>query len=171
VVHIARDSINIRPAALTGPDGDAVSRLLEAYLMQTEIEKLLHLGGTPAGDGLSERYRREVDNPARAYGNAVVYVAETDSPVGVVVVQQKATSSEIKRVWVDPGSRGRRVGSALIDVALSHATRPIRLTVWDWREDAVRLYRSRGFMPVESWDVRPRLLCMELRHDPSQSAR
>ena len=157
------DSLNIRPADLTGPDNDAVSRLVEAYLRQTELEKVLYLGEAHVGAGLPDRYRAEVDNPARAYENAVVYLAELGSPVGVVVVQQNMTASEIKRVWVDPSARGLRVGSALLDAVLSERTRPLRLTVWDWRADAVKLYRARGFIPVESWEDRPRLLCMELR--------
>ncbi|KQP00322.1 hypothetical protein ASF30_22095 [Leifsonia sp. Leaf264] len=153
----------MRPADLTGADNDAVSRLVEAYLRKTEDEKVLYLGEAHGGADLPDRYRPEIDNPARAYENAVVYVAELGSLVGVVVLQQNVTTAEIKRVWVDPSARGLRVGSALIDAALSQTTRPVRLTVWDWRDDAVRLYRTRGFIPVESWEDRPRLLCMELR--------
>lgn len=157
------DSIRIRPADLTGADNDAVSRLVEAYLRKTEDEKVLYLGEAHGGADLPDRYRPEIDNPARAYENAVVYVAELGSLVGVVVLQQNVTTAEIKRVWVDPSARGLRVGSALIDATLSQTTRPVRLTVWDWRDDAVRLYGTRGFIPVESWEDRPRLLCMELR--------
>jgi GNAT superfamily N-acetyltransferase len=162
-VQAEPDSIEIRPADLTGPDNEAVSRLVEAYLRQTEAEKALYLRQAHGGADLPGRYRAEVDDPALAYQNAVVYIAELDSPVGVLVVQRNVTTSEIKRVWVDPSARGRRVGSALIDAAVNQQNRPIRLTVWDWRDDAVRLYRSRGFIPVESWEDRPRLLCMELR--------
>lgn len=140
-----------------------MSRLVEAYLRQTEIEKVLHVGDPAVGAGLPVRYRAEVDDPGRAYENAVVYVADAGSVVGVAVLQQNSDTSEIKRVWVDPSARGLGMGSALIDAILSRHTRPLRLTVWDWRDDAMRLYRSRGFIPVESWDDRPRLVCMELR--------
>jgi GNAT superfamily N-acetyltransferase len=112
-----------------------------------------------------------IDNPAQAYKNAVVYIAEVDySPVGVVVIQQNLAAREIKRVWVDPRARGRRVGSALIDAALSQKDLPIRLTVWERRNDAIQLYRKRGFIPVTSWDDRPRLLCMEHRPTPPTSS-
>lgn len=159
-----RHPITVRPADLTGPDNAAVARLVEAYLLQTEREKVVHLGQTAEDPGLPARYRAEVDDPARAYADSTVYITASDEPVGVVVVQQNETSVEIKRVWVDPAARGRRVGSALVDAALgSSARRPVRLTVWDWREEAVQLYRSRGFRVVESWEDRSRLLCMELR--------
>lgn len=105
-----------------------------------------------------------MDDPARTYADAVVYLAESDSPVGVVVVQRGDAASEIKRVWVDPRARGRRVGSALIDAVLrDHGPGPLRLTVWDWRDDAVQLYLARGFVRAESWEDRPRLVCMERR--------
>jgi len=158
-------SLTVRPADLAGPDNAAVGRLVEAYLTQTESEKAVHLGeGHDAkAQELPERYRDEVDDPRRAYAGSVVWVAESNgSLVGLVVVQQSEAAREIKRLWVDPAARGLRVGSALMDAALGHRDLPLRLTVWDWRHDAVRLYRARGFVVVESWDDRPRLLCMQL---------
>ncbi len=132
--------------------------------MQTEREKATYLGGTFTDADLPERYRQEVDHPERAYQGAAVYVAGLgNSPVGVVVVQQTAGAREIKRVWVEPSARGHRVGAALIDAAIRQQDIPIRLTVWDWRDDAIRLYGKRGFIPVPSWEDRPRLLCMEIR--------
>ena len=114
-----RDSPLIRLADLAGPDCVAVSHLVEAYLIQTEREKADQLGGTFTGPDLPERYRREIKDPATAYANATVYIAELfDLPVGVVVVQHSAEAHEIKRVWVDPSARGHRVGSALIDAAI-----------------------------------------------------
>jgi ribosomal protein S18 acetylase RimI-like enzyme len=160
--------LTVRPADLDGPDNSAVGRLVEAYLKQTESEKASHLGeGDDAHThGLPERYRDEVADPRRAYADSAVSVAEANgSLVGLVVVQQNKAVREIKRLWVDPGARGLRVGSALMDSALTRRDLPIRLTVWDWRDGPMRLYRSRGFDLVESWDDRPRLLCMELAPD------
>lgn len=78
------------------------------------------------------------------------------------MVQQVRDGVEIKRLWVDPRARGQRVGSALLDAACYSANSlPMRLTVWDWRDDAIGLYRSRGFVAVPTWDRRPRLVCME----------
>lgn len=161
-MHVGKNEINVRPADLGGPDADAVSRLVEAYLLQTEREKATD-GGEAASD-LAEHYRREVEDPARAYENGDVYLAELGGEaVGVaVVVQNEATSFEIKRVWVDPSARGHRIGSTLLDAAVEGRDRPVRLTVWDWRAGAVRLYQSRGFIRVDSWDDRPGLICMEL---------
>ena len=164
--------IHVRPADLTGPDSGVVSYLVEAYLRRTEFEKATHLGGLGAEADPPKRYRDEVENPARAYENATAYLAELNQvPVGVIVVQHNMANREIKRVWVEPSARGRRVGSALIDAVLSQQDQPVRLTVWDWRRDAIQLYRARGFAPVASWDDRPRLVCMELPLTSPEDAR
>ena len=167
-----RDSINVRVADLAGPDNATVSRLVEEYLKRTEFEKARFLGQRTVEADLPMRYRSEVEDPSRAYENASVYLGElNDVPVGVVVVRHGVAAREIKRVWVDPKARGHRVGSALIDAAVRQRDLPLRLSVWEWREDAVKLYRKRGFIPVVPWDDRPRLLCMELREVPAAGVR
>jgi GNAT superfamily N-acetyltransferase len=160
-VNIEERRLSVRRAELGGRDDADVGRLVGAYLTQTEAEKAEHLG-TETGDELTQRYRVEVESPEHAYGQAMVYVAElNDTAVGVVVIHEDAGVREVKRVWVDPDARGQRVGSALLDTALDLGDLPVRLTVWDWRDDAIRLYRKRGFTSVSSWEERPRLICME----------
>nr|WP_243843593.1 GNAT family N-acetyltransferase [Microbacterium endophyticum] len=111
---------------------------------------------------LPAAYQDEVNAPASTFRDAAVYLAEIDStPVGIAVVKHVDDATEIKRLWAQPEARGRGVGSALLDTITSHHGGPIRLTVWDWRADAIRMYRSRGFALVTPWDERPRLVCME----------
>jgi GNAT superfamily N-acetyltransferase len=154
----------VRIADLSGPDAAAVSHLVGAYLFRTEREKETHLGEPSALESLPERYQDEVAHPASAYDGATVLLAERDgASVGVAVVHETGAANELKRLWVDPGARGHRVGSALIDAALELDDRPVRLTVWDWRVDAITLYRRRGFVEVSSWEERDRLLCFEYR--------
>lgn len=159
--------LDVRPADLAGPDAIEVSRLVKAYLLQTEREKAHHLGTAATDSGLPARYADEVEDPARAYTHATAHLAELGGvAVGVVVVQQLAYAVEIKRVWVDPQARGQRAGGALLDAAIAGHDLPIRLSVWDWRDEAIRLYRTRGFVTVPTWDDRPRLICMEKRPQP-----
>ncbi|WP_181157490.1 N-acetyltransferase [Microbacterium sp. MYb62] len=84
--------------------------------------------------------------------------------VGVVVLSVSDDVAEIKRLWTEPEVRGRGVGSALLDAALHDAAAlgvaQVRLSVWDWRGGPMRLYESRGFERVPSWDDRERLVCM-----------
>lgn len=157
----------IRSADLTGPDALEVGAAVRAYLEQTGLEKNQHIP-SPVRDTaalLPDRYLREVEDPALAYAEHRVLVAQLDgSVVGVVVLSERDGIAEIKRLWAVPAVRGRGVGSALLDAALRGAVglgaREVRLSVWDWREGAVRLYESRGFERVPSWDERERLICM-----------
>jgi ribosomal protein S18 acetylase RimI-like enzyme len=157
----------IRTADLEGPDALEVGAAVRAYLQQTEFEKSLQEPGPEpdAAAPLPERYVREVVDPAAAYAGHRVRVAQLGGRVvGVVVLSPQGAVAEIKRLWAVPEVRGRGVGSALLDAALRDAedlgASAVRLSVWEWREGAVRLYGSRGFERVSSWDDRERLLCM-----------
>ncbi|MGR6743157.1 GNAT family N-acetyltransferase [Microbacterium arborescens] len=155
----------------------AVSGLLRDYHLQTEHEKALHgvtaggvtaggvTAGGVAGAALPARYRVEVDDPAEAFAGAAVAVAEDDvGAVGVVVLQPSGRDVELKRLWVAPAGRRRGVAAALVTYASEHAERAeadgLRLSVWDWRSDALALYRSRGFTVEPSWESRERLVCL-----------
>lgn len=139
-----------------------VSDLVRTYLVQTEIEKRERGLAEPASaDTLPPQYEKEVDAPSAAYHDCVTLIAEeVDRPVGVVVVRVSGDEAEIKRLWTDPSVRGKGVGGALLDAALEVGGSGVRLSVWHWRAAAIRLYESRGFVPVTSWDDRDGLVCM-----------
>ncbi|WP_307358761.1 GNAT family N-acetyltransferase [Microbacterium murale] len=148
---------------MDGPDGEVVGDLVRTYLLHTEHEKVERGLAQPTEHGaLPSAYRGEADDPALAYAGSHVLVAELDSRVvGVVVVKPGDEATELKRLWTDPGVRGRGVGSALLEAAIAITPGTIRLSVWDWRPDPIRLYESRGFTRVPSWEARERLVCME----------
>jgi GNAT superfamily N-acetyltransferase len=157
-------SLVVRDADLDGPDAAAVADLVGAYLRQTEREKAVHLAGRTrdAAAPLPSAYLAEVADPRAAYAGWSVRLAELgDGAAGVGVVRTTAEATEVKRLWADPARRGLGVGSALLDAVLERHPGTIRLSVWDWRHDAARLYESRGFREAASWDPRPRLVCME----------
>ena len=154
-------TIVIREASFP-EDEAAVSSLLDDYLRQTEAEKADH-GLTARFAALPERYAREIADPENSLAGMRVLVASVDgTDCGIVVVSTDAGTSEIKRFWTTPAARGHGVGTGLIGEALGRATRPVRLSVWDWREPAIRMYRALGFSPAAAWDERERLLFFEL---------
>lgn len=146
-------------AAENGPAG-----LLAAYHLRTQAEK-----GEAVDDvaGLPHRYRAEIVDPRTAFRDDVVLLAlDTDTAVGCLVVTAPVGGRcEIKRLWTDPAFRGRGVASGLVGAALAHAAESgvetVRLSVWEWRTDAVSLYERLGFTVAESWDEREQLVCME----------
>ncbi|GAA3654357.1 GNAT family N-acetyltransferase [Microbacterium marinilacus] len=151
-------------------DARAVARLLEDYLRQTEREKAEH-GLAPGGAGrLPPRYQAEVDDPATAFADAVVVVAEAAGSVaGVAVLMEPcgdAVAAEIKRLWVDPAFRRAGIGRLLLQECVDRAAGVVRLSVWDWRTPAVRAYEGLGFVQVPSWESRERLICMERTAPP-----
>jgi GNAT superfamily N-acetyltransferase len=154
----------VRPWEPEGADTIAVSRLVGAYLRQTEREKAAHLRGEslPLDAKLPTRYRQEAEDPATPYAEATVLLAELEgSAVGLLVLHPGDEAITVKRLWTTPDARGQGVGAALVDAAIAAAPGLIRLAVWDWRGDALRLYAARGFERVASWDDRPRIVCME----------
>ena len=138
--------------------------MLAAYHLRTEAEK-----GEPVADveGLPDRYRAEISDPAAAYaGDDVLMALSGDTAVGCVVVTAPTDGrSEIKRLWTDPAFRGRGIASRLLDAALAQAAErgvgTVRLSVWNWRTGAIALYERLGFAVTESWDERDQLVCME----------
>lgn len=159
-----RLSIRVRESTWDDADTTAVSELVRTYLLQTEAEKIAHGEAESSAPltALPRRYEREVADPGAAYADCTTLLAVTEQgPVGVVIVRIDGGEAEIKRLWADPDLRGRGLGSALLDAALVLTAGRIRLSVWEWRAPALRLYESRGFERVPSWDDREGLICME----------
>ncbi|MFF3171032.1 GNAT family N-acetyltransferase [Streptomyces sp. NPDC057900] len=153
----------VRWPGSTPPTVDGVAALLAAYHLLTEAEKGAPVAGVA---GLPERYRAEVTDPGAAFAGDVLLVALLgDAAVGCVVVTSPADGqAEIKRLWTDPGFRGRGIASALLDAALARAAEigadTVRLSVWAWRTGAIALYERLGFTVARSWDERDQLVCM-----------
>ena len=148
-------------------DAAVVSRLVSAYLHQTEAEKAGRALADLRPDGtIPARYQSEVDDPAAAFVSSTVLLGVMDrEAVAMVVLASEAGAGSITRFWVDPVYRGHGVGRRLLADALARLPRPVRLSVWDWRTPAIRSYERSGFAVVPSWETRERLVCMELRTD------
>ena len=125
--------------------------LLRAYHQQTELEKAAHGVSTATGGGqLPAHYQKEIDRPSEAFANSLVFIAHRGSvPLGMVMLTSVDDATrEVKRLWVDPGARGCGVGASLLREAFRTAeacqSHVLRLTVWNWRDSALRSYRRAG---------------------------
>lgn len=72
--------------------------------------------------------------------------------IGGVEVQQDGYA-ELKRMYVDPGCRGRGVAdaimSALVEHAVAHGTSTLRLETGDKQHAAIGFYARHGFVVVD----------------------
>ncbi|MBP2585729.1 ribosomal protein S18 acetylase RimI-like enzyme [Streptomyces sp. PvR006] len=145
--------------------------LLAAYHLVNQAEK-----GTAVETAaqLPAVYRAEVEDPAGAFAADTVLLATPpgeDLPAGCVVLKapSEGRAPEIKRLWVAPEARRKGLAQALMSEALRRAAASgagaVRLTVWNWRDEPLALYRALGFETVASWDERPDLLCLEKPFD------
>ncbi|MEV7693813.1 GNAT family N-acetyltransferase [Microbacterium sp. NPDC089189] len=177
---MTRTETRVRAVDTGADDRAAVAALLAAYHARTEAEKVAH--GLQAEGPLAPAYAAEIADPAAAFAGSSVLIAERgDEALGMAVLRvppgvagmdegaaagDAAGDAEIKRLWVDPGARGAGVGSALLADAATRAravgAASLRLSVWDWRDDAIGLYRARGFQVAPSWESRERLVCLRL---------
>ncbi|MFD7961900.1 GNAT family N-acetyltransferase [Streptomyces zaomyceticus] len=141
--------------------------LLGAYHLVNQAEKG---NAVTAVAELPAVYRGEAEDPAAVFTADTVLLATPAGdalPAGCVVLKapREGRAPEIKRLWVAPEARRRGIAKALMAEALRRAAASgaaaVRLTVWNWREEPLALYRSLGFETVASWDERPDLLCLE----------
>ncbi len=138
------DPVAVRVAAPA--DAPALAELLRSYHERTEEEKVAH--GLQELGPLAAGYAAEIADPLRGFAGAAVLCAlRADAVVGMLVVKP---DGELKRLWVDPAARGGGIGTALLAAAAERAraagAASLRLSVWDWRDDARGLYRAHGFV-------------------------
>ena len=85
--------------------------------------------------------------------NSVTFFAfENKSPCGMSACVLEAEEAEMLAVWVDPAHRGKGVGNALIEYALtwsrSRGAKRLKVGVFEDNLNAVAFYRSAGFKDV-----------------------
>ncbi len=184
-----RDAIAVVPwDRRSASQRSELAALLAAYHLQTESEKGTSVVSI---EHLPVRYAAEVTGPQHVFVDDVVLIARVRDPdvnqdrelardldrsqdldraqdlaVGCLVITSRGAGVlELRRLWTDPAHRGLGVASALLEAAHAHAARvgasSLRLSVWDWRTDAIGLYERLGYTGVDPWDDRDRLCCLE----------
>lgn len=149
--------------ARPGADDDAVARLMVEYMTWAHQRLRDELGVTepPADPALVRESLSGYRQP-----EGVLLVGECDGEAAGVGALRRLGEGviEVKRMYVAPRWRDRRLGSAILDRLLEHArsmgAEVVRLDTCRFMADAQRLYRSRGFTergPYEGTEIPPRL--------------
>ncbi len=96
----------------------------------------------------------------QAAGFWIAYVVDT--PAGCIALRPLPSAlraTECKRLYVRPQFRGRNIASALLDAMEEHAAATRQEWVFldskDDLQDAIRIYRRRGYQPCERFNNNP----------------
>jgi putative acetyltransferase len=84
-----------------------------------------------------------------------------------------STSAEVKRMYVEPGDRGKGVGRFVLEsleaAARGMGVRSLVLETGDQQDAAIALYRGAGFSRVDCWGeyaTSPTSICFEKQLSP-----
>jgi DNA-binding MarR family transcriptional regulator/predicted GNAT family N-acyltransferase len=145
---------------------DEVERLLTAGLV--EVEEVDPLGSVAQAclqeyfAELDERFATGFDPDAALPTDASVFLVARlrGEPIGCGALKPAGRSTtEIKRMWVAPSTRGLGVGRRLLAElerrAAEHGARSIRLDSNGSLVEAIAMYRAAGYVEVEPFNDEP----------------
>jgi GNAT superfamily N-acetyltransferase len=153
---MAVDDVQIREA--TRDDQSALTELAYEYLSWS-IERLRSDRDVEWPPITRDDVAESIDSYRN--GGAILIATGDGAPVGMGALRQLDEGVfEIKRMYVRPAARGRRVGARILDDLLLRAraaeARVVRLDTIVFMEEAQQMYRSRGFVqrgPYEGSEI------------------
>lgn len=125
-----------------------------------------------------QHYDTELEHLREKYGppEGRLYLARADGAAAGCVALRRIDQEhcEIKRLYVRPVYRGHGLAGRLVDQVLSDAReigyRAVLLDTFPFLEDAIRLYKKRGFREVPSYNGTPMEQLIYLRLDLKEQA-
>jgi GNAT superfamily N-acetyltransferase len=102
--------------------------------------------GVIPADRWHEPYMPSLELDGEIAAGVVFWGYEADGAlVGIMGIQRVGDVDLIRHAYVSPGSQGRGVGSALLELLAGSATRRTLVGTWAAAEWAIRFYRRHGF--------------------------
>ncbi|MDO4530621.1 MAG: GNAT family N-acetyltransferase [Bacillota bacterium] len=111
-----------------------------------------------------QKYDKELKNPASKYGmpEGRLYLAYYEDQLAGCVGLKKLDEEgrcELKRMYVRPQFRGKKMGERLLEVVLKDAKEigytAMLLDTLPFLESAIRMYRKKGFYEIPSYNDSP----------------
>jgi len=147
---LATATVDIRPVDPEHPDA---RRCLAAYVTELNARSQVRFDPTTGSTAEPQEIR-----PPRGV-MLVAYLRGTAMGCGALKHHEDGSPSDIKRMWVHEGARGRGVGRRLLEElerrAAEHGDSAVRLETNAVLVEAIDLYRSAGFVEVEPFNTEP----------------
>lgn len=111
-----------------------------------------------------QKYDKELENPASKYGmpEGRLYLAYVDEKLAGCVGLKKLDEEgqcELKRLYVRPQFRGKKMGERLLDVILQDAKeigyKAMLLDTLPFLKTAIEMYQRRGFYEIPCYNDSP----------------
>ena len=148
-------------------------KLVYAYDRQEEVGELfkeytdmLIAGDKEFAEYLKiQKYDNELENPASKYGmpEGRLYLAYVGDKlagcVGLKKLDDAGQQCELKRMYVRPQFRGKRMGERLLEVILNDAKeigyKEMLLDTLPFLKSAIKMYQRRGFYEIPCYNDSP----------------
>ncbi len=110
-----------------------------------------------------QNFDKEIDTLQTTYGEpdgGLFMALRDDKAVGVAGIKRFSnTECELKRMYVQPGSRGFGIGKLLLAECIKLAKKlnygTIKLDTADFMKSAVKLYADNGFVEISAYRYNP----------------
>ncbi|MBQ9092356.1 MAG: GNAT family N-acetyltransferase [Anaerotignum sp.] len=112
-----------------------------------------------------QKYDKELANPASKYGmpEGRLYLAYVDEKlagcVGLKKLDEEGQHCELKRLYVRPAFRGKKMGERLLDAILQDAKeigyKAMLLDTLPFLKTAIEMYQRRGFYEIPCYNDSP----------------
>ena len=112
-----------------------------------------------------QKYDKELENPASKYGmpEGRLYLAsvgeELAGCVGLKKLDEAGVECELKRLYVRPQFRGKKMGEKLLNVILKDAReigyKAMLLDTLPFLKTAIQMYQRRGFYEIPCYNDSP----------------
>lgn len=139
---------------------------------QPEVVRLLEMSDEYAASLYPPESNHLVDMSTLEKPNVSFFVARNEGEIVgcCALVEHGDGTAEIKRMFVDPQTRGLRIGKlmleALVELGRQHGVKAIRLETGISQPEAIGLYHKAGFVDIEAfppYKPDPLSLFMELK--------